>query len=45
LQLTPKQKSEAINYMFLGNLLCVLKHVYIGTLYDEINYGSNHTKI
>ena len=24
---------------------CVLKHDYIGILYDEINYGLNHTKV
>jgi hypothetical protein len=31
--------------MFLCNLLCVLKHAYIGTLIDEINYGLYHTKV
>ena len=31
--------------MFLCNLLCVLKHAYIGTLFDEINYGLYHTKV
>ncbi|KZS05360.1 Uncharacterized protein APZ42_031469 [Daphnia magna] len=45
LDLLDRPKSEAINCLFLGNLLWVLKHVYIGTLFDEINYGSNHTKI
>jgi hypothetical protein len=31
--------------MVLCNLLCVLKHAYIGTLFDEINYGLYHTKV
>ena len=31
--------------MFLCNLLCVLKHAYIGTLFDKINFGLYHTKV
>jgi hypothetical protein len=39
----PKNSRQLIG-CFEGNLLGVFRHVYIGTLYDELNGGLNHNE-